>query len=107
MVAAVVVIGIALAPRVLLHSRQPIVPLHFKVDREIATDVRIGSNKRQVMDYCKRRGWDWYDRGRTVVVVDYAAERTSVVRTDVAITFDFDDADKLLSFRSEDRYTGP
>ncbi|MGA2810009.1 MAG: hypothetical protein ABSG16_01325 [Candidatus Acidiferrum sp.] len=106
-VATAVVLGMALAPGALRHSRQPTVPLHFSVDREIALDVRIGSDKRQVMAYCKRRGWDWQDQGARAVVVDYAAPGTLLVQRDVAITFEFSRAEKLLSFHSEDRYSGP
>jgi hypothetical protein len=83
------------------------VPAHFKVDREIAADLRLGSNKQQVMDYCKNRGWDGYDQGRSITAVDRAADKNMILRTDVAITFDFDTADQLASFHAEDHYTGP
>jgi hypothetical protein len=106
-VAAVVAIIILAAPRAFFHSRQPSVPVHFKVDREISTSVRIGSDKSQVMDYCTHRGWFCYDRGSTVIALDHAAEKTMIVRADVAITFQFNSAGKLLSFHSEDQYTGP
>ena len=48
-----------------------------------------------------------YDRGSTVIALDHAAEKTMIVRADVAITFQFNSAGKLLSFHSEDQYTGP
>jgi hypothetical protein len=83
------------------------VPAHFQVDREIAAGLRLGSNKQQVVDYCKTHGWASYDRGRTVTAVDHAVDKNVVLHTDVAVTFDFDAADRLVSFHSEDRYAGP
>jgi len=59
------------------------------------------------MDYCKTRGWDCYDRGRTVTAINHVPEQNMIVRNDVTVTFDFDAADQLVSFHSEDRYTGP
>ena len=106
-VATVVVMGIAFAPRILLHSRQPVVPVHFRIDREIANDIRIGTDKVQVLEYCKRRGWGCYDSDRTLTAVARAADKNIVLRTNVAITFEFDSAGKLVSFHSEDHYTGP
>jgi hypothetical protein len=110
MLLAVVLVG-ALLIFVLARSRfnspHRNVPAHFKVNREIAADLRLGSGKQEVMDYCKNRGWNCYDQGRTITAVDRAADKNIIVRTDVAITFDFDTADKLVSFRSEDHYTGP
>jgi len=105
--AAVGVLVIFVLARSRFNPPRRNVPAHFKVDREVAADLRLNSSKQQVIDYCKNRGWDCYDQGRTVTAVDRAAATNIIVRTDVAITFDFDAEDKLISFRSEDHYTGP
>jgi hypothetical protein len=111
MLAAAVVLAILLAPWVVWRSRQPKVPVHFKVDRKIATDVGIGTDKQQVIDYCIHRGWEYSGRGSTgdekIVATDRAVPDLQILRTDVLMTFEFDRAGKLLAFHSEDRYTGP
>ena len=106
-IAAIIGICVLISPRTLVRSRHPRVPAHFKIDREIAVDLRLGSSKQQVMDYCKTRGWDSYDRGRTAIAIDHLSEQNMIIRNDVTITFEFDAADNLISFHSEDLYTGP
>lgn len=106
-IAAIIGICVLISPRALVRSRHPIVPAHFKLDREIALDLRLGSSKQQVMDYCRTRGWDSYDRGRTVTAINHVPEQNMIIRNDVTITFEFDAEDNLISFHSEDHYTGP
>jgi hypothetical protein len=109
--ATAVVLGILISPLVVWHARQPRTPVHFKVDREIASDIRIGADKQQVIEYCARRGWKYSVRseqaGEKILATDRAAPGLQLLRSDVLITFEFDRAGKLTAFHSEDANTGP
>ncbi len=105
--AAVVAIILFAVPGALFRARQPSVPVHFKVDRELAATLRTGTDKSNVVAYCKSRGWETYDQGSAVIARYRAVENTVVTRTDIVIAFQFDPAGKLVSFHSEDQYTGP
>jgi hypothetical protein len=105
--AGVVAIILFSVPGALFRARQPSVPAHFKVDREVAAKLHVGTDKSNVIEYCKSRRWEIYDQGSNVIAIYRAAEKFNIIRTDIAITFQFDQAGKLVSFHSEDHYTGP
>jgi hypothetical protein len=103
---AIVTLAVVMTASAPLFRSRPRL-FHFKVDREIAATLRVGAAKSSVLEYCKLRGWQYSDNGDTIVAVRRAAENNLVVRTDVVVTFQFDTAGKLVSFHSEDQYTGP
>jgi len=105
--ASAVAIVLFAVPDALFRARQPSVPAHFKIDREIAAVLPVGTDKSNVIEYCKSRGWETYNQGSAAIVRYRAAENTIVTRTDIVITFQFNHAGKLISFHSEDQYTGP
>jgi hypothetical protein len=105
--ASAVAIVLFAVPGALFRARQPSVPTHFKVDREIAATLRTGTDKSNVIAYCKSRGWETYNQGSDVIAIYRVVETFNIIRTDTIITFEFDREDKLVSFRSENHYTGP
>jgi len=105
-VSAVAIVLFAV-PDALFRGRQPSVPAHFKIDREIAATLRVGADKSNVIAYCKSRGWETYDNGSDVIAIYHAVEKFNFIRTDIAVTFEFDQTGKLASFHSEDHYAGP
>jgi hypothetical protein len=108
-VVAVSVVAIVLfaVPGALFRGRQPSVPAHFRIDREIAATLRAGTDKSNVIEYCKSRGWETDNQGSDIIAISRAVEKVNLIRTDIVITFEFDPAGKLVSFHSEDQYTGP
>jgi hypothetical protein len=105
--ASAVAIVLFAVPGALFRARQPSIPAHFKIDPEIATALRVGTDRLNVIEYCNSRRWETYDQGSDVIAIYRVAEKFNIIRTDIVITFQFDQAGKLVSFRSEDHYTGP